>query len=140
MAAAGRSRIEKLPTAMLKDWMAERHVQEAREAAKQGVPGCSIRKGPLAGQDVKIADSLVIGREGDLVIADPEISRRHCVIRVVDGTLVLDDLQSLNGTWVNGKRIDFPTLLAPGDTIGLGTSEIEVARPPTPSMVSAPAA
>ena len=139
-AVAGRSRIEKLPTALLKDWMAERHVQEAREAAKKGVPGLSIKKGPLAGQDVRITENLVIGREGDLVIADPEISRRHCVIRVVDGTLVLDDLQSLNGTWVNGKRIDFPTLLAPGDTIGLGTSSIEVTRAPAPSMLASPAA
>ena len=99
--------------------MAERHVQEAREAAKKGIPLLAIRKGPLAGQEVKISNDLVIGREGDLVIADPEISRRHCSVRVVDGTLVLDDLQSLNGTWVNGKRIDFPTLLAPGDMIGL---------------------
>ena len=43
-AAAGRSRIEKLPTAMLKDWMAERHVQEAREAAKKGIPLLAIRR------------------------------------------------------------------------------------------------
>ena len=140
MAAAGRSRIEKLPTEMLKNWMAERRVQEAREIAKQGTPGLAIRKGPLAGQDLQITDSLVIGREGDLVISDPEISRRHCAIRVVDGTLVVDDLQSLNGTWVNGKRIDFPTLLAPGDMIALGTSTIEVVRPPTPRLVSAPGA
>ena len=140
VAAAGRSRVEKLPTAMLKDWMAERHVQEAREAAKQGTPGLAIRKGPLAGQEAKVTDNLVIGREGDLVITDPEISRRHCVIRNVDGTLVLDDLQSLNGTWVNGKRIDFPTLLAPGDMIGLGTSAIEVTPPRAPSLVSSPGA
>ena len=53
---------------------------------------------------------------------------------------MLDDLQSLNGTWVNGKRIEFPTLLAPGDTVGLGTSAIEVTRPPAPSMLSSPAA
>jgi daunorubicin resistance ABC transporter ATP-binding subunit len=140
MAAAGRSRIEKLPTAMLKDWMAERHLQEAREVAKQGTPALAIRKGPLAGQTIKVEGDLVIGREGDLVIADPEISRRHCVVRVVDGTLVLDDLQSLNGTWVNGKRIEFPTLLAPGDMVQLGTSAIEVIRPPTPALVSAPGA
>ena len=140
MAAAGRSKIERLPTAMLKDWMAERHLQEAREAAKQGVPGLAIRKGPLAGQDVRMTENIVLGREGDLVIADAEISRRHCVIRIVDGTLVIDDLNSLNGTWVNGKRIELPTLLAPGDSIGLGTSAIEVVRPPTPRLVSAPGA
>ena len=44
MAAAGRSRIEKLPTEMLKNWMAERHVQEAREVAKQGIPGLAIAR------------------------------------------------------------------------------------------------
>ena len=57
--------------------MAERRAQQIREAVKMGVPGLAIRKGPLAGQDVRVTDSLVIGREGDLVIADPEISRRH---------------------------------------------------------------
>jgi hypothetical protein len=138
MAAAGRSRIERLPTAMLKDWMAERHLQEAREAARQGVPGLAIRKGPLAGQTVAMTENIVLGREGDLRIADPEISRRHCVIRIVDGTLVIDDLNSLNGTWVNGKRIELPTLLAPGDSIGLGTSAIEVV--PAQGAGSAPAA
>ena len=44
----------------------------------------------------------------------------------MDGSLVIDDLQSLNGTWVNDKRIELPTLLAPGDVITLGTSAIEV--------------
>jgi ABC-2 type transport system ATP-binding protein len=140
MAAAGRSRIERLPTAMLKDWMAERHLAEARESAKQGTAGLSIRKGPLAGKEVTMTGNLVIGREGDLVIADPEISRRHCVIRVVDGALVLDDLNSLNGTWVNGKRIELPTLLAPGDSVGLGTSLIEVTPPRAPSLVTGPGA
>jgi ABC-2 type transport system ATP-binding protein len=140
MAAAGRSRIEKLPTAMLKDWMAERHLQEAREVAKKGVPGLSITKGPLAGQQFTVSGNLVLGREGDLVIPDPEISRRHSVLRIVDGTLVIDDLQSLNGTWVNGRRVELPTLLAPGDTITVGTSSIEVTRPPAPSLLSSPGA
>ncbi|MBA3717032.1 MAG: ATP-binding cassette domain-containing protein [Actinobacteria bacterium] len=140
MAAAGRSKIERLPTAMLKDWMAERHLQEAIESGRRGTPALKITKGPLAGQQLTVKDRLVIGREGDLVIADPEISRRHCVIRVVDGTLVIDDLQSLNGSWINGKRIELPTLLAPGDVITLGTSAIEVTPPPAPSLVSGPAA
>jgi ABC-2 type transport system ATP-binding protein len=141
MAAAGRSKIERLPTAMLKDWMAERHVQEAMESARQvGTPLLTIKKGPLAGKQVRVEDRLVIGREGDLVISDPEISRRHCIVRVVDGSLVLDDLQSLNGTWIGGKRIELPTLLAPGDVIALGMSEIEVTAPSPPSLVSGPAA
>jgi pSer/pThr/pTyr-binding forkhead associated (FHA) protein len=59
---------------------------------------------------------------------------------VVDGALVLDDLNSLNGTWVNGKRIELPTLLAPGDSVGLGTSLIEVTPPRAPSLVTGPGA
>jgi hypothetical protein len=140
MAAAGRSKIERLPTAMLKEWMAERHLQEAKASAKQGTPTLAITKGPLAGKQLEVTDKIVLGREGDVVIADPEISRRHCVIRVVDGSLVIDDLQSLNGTWVNGKRIELPTLLAPGDVIALGTSAIEVGQPKAPSLVTGPGA
>ena len=83
----------------------------------------------MAGTELQVDKQLIIGREGDLRIADPEISRRHAVIRVVDGSLVLDDMQSLNGTWVNGKRIELPILLAPGDAVTLGKSTIEVNEP-----------
>jgi ABC-2 type transport system ATP-binding protein len=125
LAAAGRSKIERLPTAMLKNWMAERALQEA-QAQQQRKLTLAVTKGPLAGTNLDIDSTVVLGREGDVVIPDAEISRRHAAIRLVDGSLVLDDLQSLNGTWVNGKRIELPTLLAPGDVIALGTSAIEV--------------
>jgi hypothetical protein len=124
IAAAGRSKIQKVPTSILKDWMADRQLKEAKAATK--TPTLKITAGPLAGQDLQVENSVVIGREGDLVIQDPEISRRHATIRVVDGTLVIDDLQSLNGTWVNERRIELPTLLAPGDIINLGNTTIAV--------------
>jgi FHA domain/Domain of unknown function (DUF4162) len=127
LAAAGRSKIQKLPTAMLKDWMADRHLKEAQAAAATApTPVLVVTRGPLAGKTLAVEGPLVIGREGDLAIADPEVSRKHAVIRVVDGALVIDDMQSLNGSWVNGRRVELPTLLAPGDVITLGTSAIEV--------------
>ena len=136
MAVAGRSKIERLPTGLLKDWRAERHLSEVRGA--QGRPVLSVTKGPLAGERVEIKAKLVVGREGDVVIADPEISRRHAALRIVDGALVVDDLQSLNGTWVNGRRIELPTLLAPGDVVGMGTSSFEVRTEPFPASASPP--
>jgi hypothetical protein len=127
MAVAGRSKIERLPTGLLKDWMAERHLNEALAAAQaQRKPMLALTKGPLAGEEIEVHGQLTFGREGDVVIADPEVSRKHAVVRLVDGSLVIDDLQSLNGTWVNGKRIELPTLLAPGDVVTLGTSAFEV--------------
>ena len=135
MAVAGRSKIERLPTGLLKDWMAERHLSEARQLQR---PVLAITKGPLAGQRIEVTAKLVVGREGDLVIADPEISRRHAALRIVDGALVVDDLQSLNGTWVNGRRIELPTLLAPGDVLTMGTSAVEVRTEPLPANAAPP--
>ena len=60
--------------------------------------------------------------------------------------LLLEDLGSTNGTWVNGTRIPAPTLLAPGDEVAVGGSvlrvrAVEAARETTPvSPPPAPAA
>jgi pSer/pThr/pTyr-binding forkhead associated (FHA) protein len=86
-----------------------------------------MREGPLSGQRLRIDGPLVIGREGvDVVIADREISRRHAALRLVEGAVVIEDLHSLNGTWVNGGRIATITLLAPGDQITIGKSVMEL--------------
>lgn len=124
-AVAGRSRIEQVPTWMLKDWMAERKAHKVVEA---GAPTLLyIREGPHAGASLSVDGQLVVGREGtDFVIPDAEVSRRHAVFHVTEGSLVIQDLLSLNGTWVNGQRITAPTLLAPGDVITLGKTLIEV--------------
>jgi pSer/pThr/pTyr-binding forkhead associated (FHA) protein len=55
-------------------------------------------------------------------ICDPWISRSHCEIYEVDGTLAVRDHGSKYGTWVNGHRITDATL-KPGDklTVGLST-------------------
>lgn len=50
----------------------------------------------------------VIGRqEGDIRIADPALSRRHCQIEIFAGHVWLKDLASVNGTFVNNERISF---------------------------------
>jgi hypothetical protein len=61
-----------------------------------------------------------IGRlpNNDIVLEDNWISRRHCVIIVhACGGCELHDTASLNGTWVNGQRVQQPVRLASGDWI-----------------------
>ena len=56
-----------------------------------------------------------------LIIDADTVSRRHARITVVCGTATIEDLESTNGTRVNGKRISAPTRLAAGSEIALGS-------------------
>src|SRR5690606_33579502 len=66
-------------------------------------------------------DVLVLGREKacDIVFQDDTVSRKHArIVRGAEG-YSLEDLQSRNGTFLNGRRVTAPTRLRDGDTIHL---------------------
>jgi pSer/pThr/pTyr-binding forkhead associated (FHA) protein len=89
--------------------------------------------GPLAGRRVEVTSTLVLGRQAaDLEIDDPQVSRRHAAVRPAGDAIEVEDLGSLNGTWVNGSRIDGPTRLAPGDRVRVGDTTFEVEGPAVP--------
>jgi pSer/pThr/pTyr-binding forkhead associated (FHA) protein len=54
------------------------------------------------------------------------VSRRHCVISLEDGRLLVEDLRSTNGTFVNGEKVDSTRELMHGDHLNVGTMEFEV--------------
>ncbi len=86
-----------------------------------------ITSGPLAGQTVDVEGELVIGREDtDLTIEDLEMSRHHAVVRPFQSRLQVEDLGSRNGTFVDGNRIEEPTLLGGGAEIKMGTTVLVV--------------
>ncbi|MBW2228783.1 MAG: FHA domain-containing protein [Deltaproteobacteria bacterium] len=60
----------------------------------------------------------------ELAIRQDDVSRRHAEVRCEDGSFVVYDLQSTNGTFVNGTQLDAPHLLTPGDHIEVGSSTI----------------
>jgi hypothetical protein len=67
----------------------------------------------------------VIGRSQrcDYVLADPNVSRRHCELHLRGPDWYLTDLGSTNGVTVNGKRVS-SSRLSPGDEIVVGTSSL----------------
>ena len=82
------------------------------------------------GQSIPVLGPLSIGRSPgvDIVIQDKSITGRHehAQVDIDHGELVIEDMHSTNGTWVNGHRIDTLTYLKPGDTIQIGDTYIEV--------------
>jgi phosphoserine phosphatase RsbU/P len=72
-----------------------------------------------------------IGRSSDcsIPIKDRYLSRRHAEIVHVDGSWLLKDLGSVNGTYLNGARVERDTPLQPGDRIRLGDTEIVFETP-----------
>jgi two-component system, NtrC family, response regulator AtoC len=64
----------------------------------------------------------VVGRRppSDLCIPDPSLSQRHAQLTLVNGRVLLEDLGSTNGTWVERRRIIEPAVLPPGGEAVLG--------------------
>ena len=89
-----------------------------------------VTSGAGEGQSLECDGEVVIGRENaDLTVADDEASRAHASVRPVAGGVAVKDLSSLNGTFVDGKRIEEEVTLTVGGTIRVGQSEIAVELP-----------
>jgi len=70
----------------------------------------------------------IAGRDADcaLVIDGTTVSRRHARITVAHGAATIEDLDSTNGTHVNGTRISAATRLVPGDEFALGSEVLRL--------------
>ena len=79
---------------------------------------------PMEGVQRALDPDVTIGREGcDVVLPDPEVSRRHAALRMTGDGPAVEDLDSSNGTWVNGKRIHGVHPLQEGDVVRFGNTE-----------------
>jgi hypothetical protein len=74
----------------------------------------------------------VVGREGtcDVYVESNQVSRRHCLLQVTERGLLVKDLESTNGTFVNGIPIT-DGYINEGDRIGLGTYVMTLHREKT---------
>jgi hypothetical protein len=87
--------------------------------------------------------SIIVGRDdaADVMIDNPSVSRRHAEIRLGDdGTWMVVDLDSSNGTFLDGQRITGPRSLTLGTEIGFGKFSILFGKAVGDRPVGAPAA
>ena len=71
------------------------------------VVSLSVIDGPFKGHLFRLSvPRVVVGRQScDIVIDDPEISRQHCVVEVAGNRATITDLNTTNGTFVEGQRV-----------------------------------
>ncbi len=82
-----------------------------------------INSGPTPGKAYPLEKpEIFIGRDlaNDIVINDPEVSRRHARLSNQGNQYMIEDLGSTNGTSVNGQRLTGPYMLRPGEQITFG--------------------
>jgi pSer/pThr/pTyr-binding forkhead associated (FHA) protein len=82
-----------------------------------------IEETPMEGHRRPATPGTTIGRVGcDVQLSDPDVSRRHAVLRGVDGGVGIEDLGSTNGTFVNDNRVTGITAISPGDRVRFGNT------------------
>lgn len=92
-----------------------------------------VVQGPQRGRKFELPahEPQLIGRSSEaLPIADVTVSRRHAELTPDDGRWYLRDLESANGTFVNGQRIDSRVQLTPGDQVRCGSTTMVFAVAP----------
>ncbi|AKK10074.1 FHA domain-containing protein FhaB/FipA [Corynebacterium uterequi] len=90
----------------------------------------TIVEGPLTGShmDITQLDSIVLGRAQsvDFVLGDDYASARHARLFRRGGEWYVEDLESRNGTYLNGYRIDQPESVAVGADIKVGSTTVRL--------------
>lgn len=95
------------------------------ERKSEDAPLLVAQTGPLNGQRWAIRSNMILGREPtcDIVIADRQVSRHHASLTLTPQGVILEDLNSKNGTHRNGVRIDRPTLLEDSDIVQVALAQ-----------------
>lgn len=96
---------------------------DLRVDEKPAAPSLSIVKGPHTGIVFDLdQDQITIGRDpsNSVFLNDMTVSRHHARIELVGGRATIEDLGSLNGTWVDGAIVNSAPL-SDGSTVQIGT-------------------
>jgi pSer/pThr/pTyr-binding forkhead associated (FHA) protein len=112
---------------------------DSPDETEAGPPRLRVR---YRAAEIRIQGELLIGRamSCQIVLADLGASREHARIRIDGNSVLLEDLGSTNGTFLNGARVAGSLPLASGDRIRIGAHELEIvsARKPRADLISTP--
>jgi len=91
-----------------------------------------VTAGPKEGLSLELVpeEQFTIGRSGDstLVVRDDNTSTHHARLMLWNDQWMIQDLDSTNGTFVDGKRVSIPTPVPLNTPVTIGTSAFELRR------------
>ena len=107
---------------------------DGRTRVRMALPKFMLRgvSGTTFGRNFALVGSMTIGRQSDcgIPIQAEEISRHHARLQVTAEGVMVEDLGSANGTWINDKRVH-TGMLMPGDELRLDTVRFLLLAPGT---------
>jgi pSer/pThr/pTyr-binding forkhead associated (FHA) protein len=121
---------------------------DGRTRVRMALPKFMLRgvSGTTFGRNFALVGTMTIGRQSDcgIPIQAEEISRHHARLQVTAEGVMVEDLGSANGTWINDKRVH-TGMLTPGDELRLDTVRFLLLAPgsqqsPAPSQAAEPVA
>lgn len=87
-----------------------------------------VKDGPNKGKTFSVSNGsvLTIGRKhtNDIILTDPTVSRAHCIIKLKLPVLILDDLSSTSGCFLEKRRV-FTAVIRPRQRFSLGSSIVQ---------------
>jgi pSer/pThr/pTyr-binding forkhead associated (FHA) protein len=98
-----------------------------------------VVRGRSAAQALRLGDAVTtVGRHEacQLRIRSSQVSRKHCQFFEKKGLLIVKDLGSSNGTFVNGQKVDGQRVLEPGDELDIGQVKLRVEKVAGPSRAA----
>lgn len=106
-------------------------LKQPRRSRREGkTPPTTLRitQGKQAGLTMTIGDALLIGRSADcqLILDDDYVSTRHARIYATPKGLMVEDLGSTNGTYLNNERVGSPLPFSRKDTLRIGRTLLVV--------------
>ena len=89
---------------------------------------CQTANAPQKRVSLKVVSSFIVGRSNicEVCIEDAKMSRQHFAVEYTDGVFMISDLNSVNGTFVNGVRVLSRQRLNSGDMILAGLTRIRI--------------
>ena len=111
---------------------------DREQATEPPAPRMVLGVAGSTGDELVVTAPIELGRDSSAglpLAADDEISRRHARISPTPGGILVEDLNSVNGTYVDGRMIDGPTLVGPGGRLRIGATTLELSERVAPSYV-----